>query len=527
MTRETKILWALVALLAGFVCGSMGALLLMTSSATSAEEQLAEAVSQYYADPLGFVYFAYPWGVPGTPLEDEQGPDANQEGFLLDLAASVAERGFDGRSPVMPIQMTESSGHGTGKSAMGAWLTDWILSTRPHSQGTVTAGTAKQLKTRTWAAIRYWTNLCITGHWFDIGGEEIKHKQFPANWKVSAQTCKPENAQSFAGQHARTSTSWYLLDEASRVPDEIWRVAFGGLTDGEPMMFAWGQMERREGMFYQVCFGRERNRWLQRLVDSRNSRFTNKQLIAQWIEDYGIDSDYVRVRVLGQAPRASALQYIDADRVAGAQRREASYFPDDPLLVGLDVARGGAAQTVFRFRRGLDARSIPPIRIPGEHCRDSMRVVDVAAEILGTTYGGIRPTALFIDSGFGGPIYDRLRQLGHKNAHEVKFGGESPDPQHCANMRAFMWMKMREWVLRGAIDPSDDRLETDLTGPYYHHDRQDRLVLESKDDMQKRGLDSPDDGDGLALTFARHVAPLPRNQAEAQTRRRPRLSTWS
>jgi hypothetical protein len=106
-------------------------------------------------DPLGFVKFAYPWGKPGTPLEHEEGPDGNQEAFLRDLAAEVKKRDFDGSAPVMPIQMAENSGHGTGKSAMGAWKAGWILSTRPYSRGTVTAGTYTQLETRTWAAIRW------------------------------------------------------------------------------------------------------------------------------------------------------------------------------------------------------------------------------------------------------------------------------------------------------------------------------------------------------------------------------------
>jgi hypothetical protein len=47
----------------------------------------------------------------------------------------------------------------------------------------------------------------------------------------------------------------------------------------------------------------------------------------------------------------------------------------------------------------------------------------------------------------------------------------------------------------------------DLTGPGYFHDKQDRLLLESKESMKKRGLDSPDDGDALALTFAQAIAP--------------------
>ena len=51
-------------------------------------------------------------------------------------------------------------------------------------------------------------------------------------------------------------------------------------------------------------FGSERDRWRQKIIDSRTARFTNKTLIEEWINDYGEDSDFVRVRVRGIAPRA-------------------------------------------------------------------------------------------------------------------------------------------------------------------------------------------------------------------------------
>ena len=101
------------------------------------DELLTLELARYYADPLGFVRFAYPWKQPGTELEHELGPDENQNQFLIDLGKEVAARAFNGTDPVMPILMTATSGHGTGKSAMGAWIADWILSTRPDSVGTV------------------------------------------------------------------------------------------------------------------------------------------------------------------------------------------------------------------------------------------------------------------------------------------------------------------------------------------------------------------------------------------------------
>jgi hypothetical protein len=472
----------------------------------SSDQQLALEVAKYYADPLGFVHMAFRWGEKGTDLEREEGPDENQTQFLIALGAQVKARGFRGRAPVMPILMALSSGHGTGKSTLGGWIAVWLLSTRPHSIGTVTANTFKQLDSRTWAAICLWAKRSITAHWFDIQKNGIYSKQSPEDWKVVIQTCREDNAQSFAGQHAKNSTSWYLFDEASNIPDAIWDVALGGLTDGEPMFFAWGQPTRSNGRFYEICFGSQRNRWSQYTIDSRKSRFTNKELIEQWRVDYGEDSDFFRVRVLGLPPRASDLQYIDADRIFAAQQRDAFHFEDDPLIVGLDVARGGKANSVFRFRRGMDARSIPPIRIPGEQSRDSMVLVTKLLQIMDTSYGGVKPAAAFVDSGFGGPIVDRCRELRYTNITEVRFGAACPDPVHYANMRAWMWSRVREYLLHGAID-QDSRLATDLAGPGVKMDRQDRICLESKEEMEKRGLDSPDDGDALALTFAQPVLP--------------------
>src|SRR6516162_1552891 len=202
-------------------------------TAPTAEAELEADVMRFYDDPYGFVLWAYPWG--SDELEDAAGPDENQKQFLIDLGLEVRRRAFDGTTPVMPVLMAASSGHGTGKSTLGAWIADWILSTRPYSIGTITANTYQQLEERTWAAVQRWTRLCMTAHWFHIRQKGIYSRQSPDNWKVVCQTCREENAQSFAGQHARTSTSWYLFDEASHIPDGIWDVAQGGLTDGEPM----------------------------------------------------------------------------------------------------------------------------------------------------------------------------------------------------------------------------------------------------------------------------------------------------
>lgn len=470
------------------------------ASASPAEIELQDFVGQFAEDPLGFVLACYPWGEAGA-LEQHQGPDEWQRAFLEHLGEQVRSRHFDGFTPVSPIREAVSSGHGIGKSVLVAWLVDWIMSTRPNAQGTVTANTFTQLQTKTWAAIRRWTKLCLTGHWFIVNSGRMYHPQFAESWFCALQSSQEENSEAFAGQHAADSTSFYIVDEASAVPGGTLDVAEGGLTDGEPMIFLFGNPTRNSGRFHEVAFGSLRDRWHTTIVDSRQSRFTNKTQIGEWESDYGEDSDFFRVRVRGLPPSASDIQFIDSGRVYASQRRGSEPLPDEPLIAGVDVSGGGSAWTVCRFRRGLDARAIPPIRITGEQTRDRNLVIAKLAETLKQH----TIAAMFIDSAFGSPIVERLQVLGFSQVHEVNFGGESPDA-HQANQRAYQWNKLKDWLLRGAIDPKDARLEADLTGPGFHLNKKDQLVLEAKESMLKRGVASPDDGDALSLTFAQPVS---------------------
>lgn len=493
------------------------------TASLSNDQALAEWARDCADDPLRFVLEGYPWGEPGPLQHHADGPDAWQRALLTWLGEAAKARAFDGHTAVAPVRAAVSSGHGIGKSVMAAWLVDWIMSTRPHCQGTITANTFTQLETKTWASIQRWTKLCLTAPWFTVTSNRMYHPDHKDSWFCAPQSSKEENSEAFAGQHAADSTSFYLVDEASAIPDAIFDVAEGGLTDGEPMIFLFGNPTRTGGKFHRACFGSEQARWHPIVVDARESRFTNKAQIAEWAQDYGEDSDFFRVRVRGLPPSASDVQFIGLDLVSAAQKRVVQPLPDDPLVCGLDLARGGMDECVFRFRRGVDARSIPPIRVPGQQARDSMKLVSLAADVLSRDYQGRHVAALFVDAtggSIGGPIADRLRQLGHSGVIDVQFGGESPDPRY-ANMRAYIWGRLRDWLPRGAIDTFSG-LEMDLTGPGYRHDKQDRLLLESKEEMKKRGLDSPDDGDALALTFAQTLAPT---SARSPQPYRPR-SSW-
>ena len=478
---------------------------------SDADAMLTELAAEYYDDPLSLVMAQYPWGEAGTMLHDTREPDAWQCEFLEWLGDEIKARAFDGRAAVLPIRAIVSSGHGIGKSVTAAMLVNLLMPTRPYCRGTVTSNTFAQLSTKTWAAIQRWHKLSVFAPWFIVTSNRFYHRDYKESWFCAPQSCKEQNSEAFAGQHAAESTSFYIFDEDSAISGTIHEVSEGGLTDGEPMAFRFGNPTRSTGSFHQDCFGTGRDKWHPRIIDARTSRYTNKVLIQEWEDEHGEDSDFFRVRVRGLPPRASDLQFIDTQRVYEAQQRVLqTVFDDEPVVAGADFSDGGSAYNVVRFRRGLDARSIPPIRVPGEQTRGDRsgylaRLADLLREgVVDANGKRHKVAALFCDSAFGAPYVERLQAMGFKQVHEVRFGSTTTPDRHVANMRAYMWAKAKDWLLRGCI-PDDVVLETDLTGPGFHLDRQDRLVIESKESMAKRGVASPDDGDALCLSFAAAV----------------------
>lgn len=475
------------------------------------EEQIAEDIAQFYDDPLGFVLYVFPWGEG-----DLRGryPDDWQIDFLEQLGSEVKKRGFDGINAVDPVQFSTASGHGIGKSALTAWLILWIMATRPYAKGIVTANTVEQLKTKTWAELGKWLRMCICGHWFDYnsgrGAMSISHKDYKQEWRCDAQTCREENSEAFAGLHAANSTPFYIFDEASAVPDKIFEVREGGTTDGEPMTFDFGNPTRNTGRFYENCIGSFAHRYITRFIDSRTVRITNKKLFEQWIEDYGIDSDFVKVRVLGQFPSAGSLQFIPTEYVDLAQQRQASEFDHNaPLSIGVDVARFGDDETIIFPRIGNNAR------LPGTEKRryKGLDGIQVAGKVVETiqefrnTYGK-ECSGLFVDAtGVGASVVDQLRHLGY-HVTAVNFGGKATDSKTYRYKGDEMWGNLRDALRDTLLIPNEGDLKSQLIGREFGFTLSGAMHLETKKDMKKRGLSSPDWADALALTFAQTLAPI-------------------
>ncbi len=486
------------------------------------EQQLLTDLLSYQHDPLGFVLYAFPWGVPGTPLAKISGPrswqvdDLQRIGDHLLLDQEKARIGL----PPTPLYLARSSGRGIGKSAFLSMLDMWVMSCWIGATTIVTANTEAQLRTRTMAELGKWHTMAINSHWFDKSTTSLKPHSWFADivkrqlkidtqyYYVDAQSWSEENPDAFAGAHSQIGMM-VQFDEASGIADPIWQVTEGFFTDLAPLRLwlAISNPRRNTGRFFE-CFHKDRSFWQGRYIDSRTVEGVDRGVYDRIALKYGEDHDVTRVEVKGEFPRTGSNQFIGRDVVTKAAEREITDDPGAPLIMAVDVARFGSNESVIRFRKGRDARSIPAIRMKGA---DTMAVAAAVAANIERH----NPEAVFVDgAGVGGGVVDRLKQMGYR-VREVQSGESADDPERFLNKRVEMWGEMREWLTIGCID-DDVRLHDDLTGPEYSVALKGQLKLETKEAMQKRGLASPDDGDALALTFA---GPVARRDAATARRR--------
>jgi hypothetical protein len=463
-------------------------------------------------DLLQFVMFTFPWGKRGTPLEKYEGPRSWQREELERVTEHIRDnriRVAKGEDPRV-YQSATASGRGSGKSTLTAWLNWWMLTTRLGSTCIDTANTEDQLKSRTWAELGKWHTLAINSHWFDRTALSLRpHSWFEEALKSQmkidtgyyyalAQLWSEEKPDAFAGVH-NDKGLLVAFDEASGIVEPIWTVTEGFFT--EPIVdrywFAFSNPRRNTGSFYE-CFHKHRKYWHRRNLDSRTVEGTDGTRFQSIIDKYGDDSDTARIEVYGQFPKQGAKQFISREGIEAARDRALTQIDSQAaLMMGVDVARYGDDTTVIRFRQGRDARSIPPIKIKD---KDNMEVANTCAHWIHK----VRPDGICIDAGSGTGVIDRLREMKYR-VHEVWFGSKSSDSQW-ANKRTELWALMRDWLAGACIDDDSDLVE-DLAGPEYgFQGRSDRIILEPKEQMKKRGLASPDNADALAVTFAVKVA---------------------
>lgn len=459
----------------------------------AADIELVRYLASFTHDPVSFVWAAFPWG-EGT-LENQR-----PQQWQLDILSDVRDKL---KSPHDAIRESVASGHGIGKSALVSWLILWAMTTHEDTRGVVTANTDGQLKSKTWAELSTWYSRFIGKSLFTYTATSLffsAEKGHERTWRIDAIPWSETNTEAFAGLHNHGKRILVIFDEASAIIDKIWEVTDGAMTDSdtEKLWFAFGNPTRTNGRFYD-CFHRYRNLWTTRQIDSRSVTISDKAEIGKWAEAWGEDSDFFRVRVRGEFPRASELQFISQAIVDAAQQRnpQPGEYQRAPVIIGVDPAWTGIDALEIVLRQGNAYKHL--LSVPKND--DDGRMAGIIAQLDDKYHAA----AVFIDQGYGTGIYSIGKTMG-RSWRLVSFAG-APVDTYYANRRAEMWGEMKRWLQEGGAIDEDQQLADDLTGPEAFINSRGRLQLESKDDMKKRGLASPNKADALALTFAYPVLP--------------------
>lgn len=490
----------------------------MSKAKLPPKEQIDEIMQTIYSDalkdnPYLYVMYAFPWGKKGTPLERfPNGPRKWQKAELKAIAEHIKEnkRRVSSGLDAIVYKSATASGRGIGKSALVSWLTLWMLSCHFGSTTILSANTDTQLSDKTFGELNNWLAMAVNGFFFEATQKSIS----PAPWykelleKEMQIGCQyfyangvlwnEDQPESFAGAHSQIGMM-VIFDEASGIPEPIWMVSKGFFTEKTiyRFWFAFSNPRSPVGAFFDL-FQDQGNGWNTKQINSLEVEDIDRSELEDIVRSKGEDSYDARVEVFGQFPKQGDRQFISRAVVDECISRELErYERNEPLLMGVDPARFGDDETVVRFRQGRDARSIPSLAWKG---LDNMQVVAKLEQLIYTH----NPDAVFIDSGAGAGIIDRLKELGYK-VIEVGFGTMSGEPQYFDH-RTEMWAKMRDWLPGGMID-NHKQLRADLCNPEKELvGKESKEKLESKEKMKRRGIKSPNHGDALALTFHCKVA---------------------
>lgn len=468
------------------------------------EAELLNEVGEVLLDPLAFAERFYPWGK--GDLDGSTGPRDWQRKvfkYLRDQIQSPATRHT-------PIRIAIASGHGIGKSAFMGMVSNWAMSVCEDAKIVVTAGTGMQLSTKTVPEISKWFKKSANAHWFDVRATSIRANdpEHALSWRTDFVTWSEQNTEAFAGLHNKGKLIVLIYDEASAIASPVWEVSEGALTDTDTIIIwlAFGNPTQNVGRFRE-CFGKFHHRWKTFQIDSREVEGTNKEEIARWVADYGEDSDFVRVRVRGEFPRAGSNQFISSDVVSAARKYKAVGYDGLPKIMAIDVARFGDDQTVIGKRQGRYSAILSKHR-----GLDTVQVAERAIEWIIKE----QPDAVVVDGdGLGAGVVDQIRVRGYgQKLFEFHGGATASDPQKYFNKIAECWGLMRDWLDNAQI-PDDPELASQLESREYGFSNKGQIQLEKKADLKARGLDSPDIGDMIAMSFGVQVN-IPRKEPKEE-----------
>ena len=433
-----------------------GSLVSERSPDSTWQSQCLEWLVSVRDDPLAFCMGAFPWGEVGSQLESFDGPMPWAIGLMDRIRLGLC-------TPEAAIQEAVASGHGIAKSTTVSMITLWAFFTFPDCRGVITANTETQLKTKTWAELGKWFNLCwFSREFFTLNATSLisKDPERERTWRIDMIPWSKTNPQAFAGLHNKGKRMLMIFDEASEIEDIIWETAEGAFSDRDTQLIwlVFGNPTRNIGRFRE-CFegGQHHEFWHTTQIDSRTVPIYNVARAERLIKVYGEDSDYVRIRILGQFPRHGLMEFFSAAEIDAAMSREVYVDPQSPMALGVDVARYGRNNSVLFPRKGRDARTTERKVFNG------INTVELSNWVF-DCWTQWHPDGIFIDGGgVGGGVVDqcRAKQL---FVWEIQFGAKDSitgttnnnTGEKYANMRAAMHGALRSWLPGGALSKDDD-----------------------------------------------------------------------
>lgn len=393
------------------------------------------------------------------------------------------------------------SGHGVGKSTFASWLMLWFLLTRYPVKVVVTAPTSSQLFDALFAELKRWINELPPNlsQLLNVKADKVELVAAPSEAFISARTSRAETPEALQGIHA--DHVLLVADEASAIPEAVFEAAAGSMSGAHACTILLGNPTRSSGFFFDTHH-RLADQWVTKRVSCVDSPRVSSAYVDEMKDRYGEGSNAFRVRVLGEFPLSDDDTVIPIDLVMAAQERDVAVRPDGTSVWGLDVARFGSDKSALAKRTGSVVTEVRTWK-----GLDLMQTAGVVKAEWDALPPASRPREILVDSiGLGAGVVDRLRELGLP-ARGVNVA-ESPSMKtNYVNLRAELWFRLKGWLeARGCKLPKDEGLVAELVAPRYTFASNGKLRVESKDEMRKRGLASPDMADAVCLTLAGEAA---------------------
>ena len=388
------------------------------------------------------------------------------------------------------------SGHGVGKTSCLSWLALWWISCHYHAKVVITAPTSAQLHDALLPEAKAWLKQAPEGFMdmFVIRSDRIELAADPERNFISARTSRAEQPDALQGVHAEHVL--LICDEASGVPESVYEAAGGSMSALHASMVLAGNPVRSSGYFYDT-FHKLSDRWKNFHISCETTPRVSKEYVDECKLRYGEESNTYRIRVLGEFPRGDDDTVISMDLTDGAINRDVMPTQYSPTAWGVDVARFGSDASALCKRKGNAVTE--PVRL--WRGLDTMQLTGaIKAEYDTSTE---KPEEIFVDAiGLGAGVADRLRELGLP-AYAINVSESPAMGDTYLNLRAELWYKAKGWLEgRDVRLPRDDRLKSELTTLRYTYTSSGKVKIESKADLKKRGVASPDAADAFVLTFA-------------------------